>query len=98
MVLNKSDYNKKVENILNDQKIYKVLSKNTIDKIARNLIDLLKNLKKSKSINDNTYRNLYPSHYNIPQVYALIKIHKTGNPCRIICPNFNDPQQIFQNF
>jgi hypothetical protein len=53
VVLNKSGYIEKLENVLNDQIIYKVLSKNTIEKITRNLIDLLKSLKKSKSINDN---------------------------------------------
>ncbi len=75
MVSNKSDYIEKVENVLNDQKFI-VLSKNTIEKITRNLIDLLKSLKKSKSVNDNTYRNLHPLYHNIPEVYALIKYVK----------------------
>jgi hypothetical protein len=91
VVLNTTDYNNKVETILNDETIYKPLKKNIIESIARKTIEKVKALKKSNSINEFTFKYLYLTYYRTPQIYALIKIHKKDNPCRIICPYFEHP-------
>jgi hypothetical protein len=67
------------------------LKKNISESIARNTIENLKPLKKSNSVNEFTFKYLYPAYYRTPEIYALIKIHKKDNPCRIICPYFEHP-------
>ncbi len=45
-------------------------------------------MKTNKFINKTESRKIYPVNYCLPNVYALVKIHKSGNPCRVICPYF----------
>jgi hypothetical protein len=55
-------------------------------------------LKTNKFINITEYRKIFPVNYCLPNFYELIKNHKPGNPCRIICPYFEYPASKLSKF
>jgi hypothetical protein len=73
---------------LSDTEIYTEKDNDRTNCIASQIITRSKYLKINKFINKTECRKIYPVNYCLPNVYALIKIHKSGNPCRIICPYF----------
>ena len=91
VVLNKQDYLTKIYDILSDTSVYEEISQDNTRTIANKLISLLKTYKKQGFINQWQYKNLYPVNFDIPIVYALIKVHKPNCPARLICPYFQHP-------
>ena len=89
--MKKFDYINKIQDILNDQSIYCKQTYDNTKVIANKLIVKLKTFKDQGFIDYREYNSLYPRDFEIPSVYALIKIHKPGNPARLICPYFNHP-------
>ena len=98
VVLTKIDYINKIMAILSDNNIYNVQAKDNTKSIANKLIDFLKSYQQSGYFNYRDYSQLYPCNYNIPTVYALIKIHKENNPARLICPYQNHPLSKLSNY
>lgn len=96
--MNKNDYLNKVNEILSDQEFYHEIKKDNTKIIARKFIEILKEYKKLKYLNFNEANYLYPSNYTIPSLYALIKIHKTNNPARLICPYQEHPLSNLSKF
>ena len=62
------------------------------------MITKLKSLRFREIIDYFQYRNLYPDNYSIPIVYALIKVHKSNSPARLICPYFSHPLSKLAKF
>ena len=91
VVLDKQDYLNKMNDILQDDTIYEENKQDITNKIADELVKILKNLKKDNYIDNQTYKKLYPDNFSIPEIYGLIKIHKPDKPARIICPYFEYP-------
>ena len=83
VVLNKEEYIKKAEHLLN-QPTYKKISEDPTSKQKTRLIKLLKNIKAEGVINEDTYKRMYPTGAGPPKFYGLPKIHKPDTPLRPI--------------
>ena len=84
MVIDKVDYDNKIKDHLNDETTHEKLQQNPFKSLQLKLNNLLMKLKKKGSLSPEEYRNLYSSTDVTPIFYALIKIHKQGNPIRPI--------------
>ena len=83
MVMDKEEYIKKSEELLH-QPTYKELPSDPTTKHKNRLISILKTIKSEGSIDNITYKRLYPTGAGSPKYYGLPKIHKTSVPLRPI--------------
>ena len=81
---NKSDYRKKILDLLNDVDTYEPLKKDPTNLYKTKLVNILRDWKTNKSISDNLYHRLYPTSDLPPRFYGLPKIHKANIPLRPI--------------
>ena len=84
VVLDKSEYETKINNILSDTKTYETLKKDPTPNFKNKLINIIKPWKKDESVSKGLYRQLYPTSDQAPRFYGLPKIHKTDMPLRPI--------------
>ena len=84
VVMDKSDYDNKMETLLNDRNTYELVSTAPFRRIERNLNAMLLSLKKQKKIDEPTYRKLHSTDGTPPAIRGSIKHHKEGNPLRPI--------------
>ncbi|KYQ48744.1 hypothetical protein ALC60_12250, partial [Trachymyrmex zeteki] len=86
VVLDKDVYVSKMEEILSDTNTYQLINKDPIKKLIQDLRVLLVEWKCNRFIDEPTYRRLLTTDGIIPRAYGLTKIHKDGNPLRVIVP------------
>ena len=67
VVMNKEDYTRKAEDLLNQQR-YKSIPSDPTTRYKNKLISLLKTIKAEGGINEAVYRRLYPHRGRIPQI------------------------------
>ena len=79
VVMNKEDYIKMAEDLLN-QPTYKLIPADSTNRQKTKLINLLKNIKAEGGINEETYKRMYPTGAGSPKFYRLSKIPKLGIP------------------
>jgi uncharacterized protein YifE (UPF0438 family) len=84
VILNTEDYMKKCKVLLNDSKTYEKLNRDPTQKYKKQLVAILKDLKDRGSIDDRTWRKMYPTPETPPKFYGLPKIHKQTMPMRPI--------------
>ena len=84
VVIDKTDYQDKVQAILADTKTYELLKKDPTVTYKNKLINILKEIKKEGNIPTPLYRQLYPTANQAPRFYGLPKIHKPHMPLRPI--------------
>ena len=90
VILNKTDYVKKMEEIINDTTKFKLCNNQDLYEVSRKIERkvrnfLLRNLKKPGLISDEEYKKLYPNGSHIGVLYGLPKVHKRDVPTRPIC-------------
>ena len=91
VALDKNIYISKMEEILFDVDTYQRIQKDPIKKLTQDSV-LLTRWKYKEFIEVySTYRRLLTTDGNIPRTYGLIKIHKAGNPLRVIVSSLNSP-------
>ena len=78
VIMDKVEYNKKTEELLNTR-TYKKIPEDPTKKQKNRLISILKNIKAEGGLNEKTYRKLYPTGAVPPKFYGLPKNHKPGN-------------------
>ena len=83
VVIDKQDYIKKVEDLLQESS-YKMITDDPTAKQKSKLISIPKNIKAEGGLKDDLYRRLYPTGAGSPKFYVLPKIHKPGIPLRPI--------------
>ena len=83
VVMDKQEYVKKVEDLLQESS-YKKNAEDPTAKQKNKLISILKTIKVDGGLKDELYRRLYPTGAGSPQFYGLPKIHKPGIPLRPI--------------
>ena len=88
MVLNKSDYDEKVNNLLKNNNIFECLKRNLSRQYKKLVVAILQQLKRVRYINKSTFYDLYPGE-DIPAYNDLPKIHKTEVPLRPIVSSIN---------
>ncbi|CAF94542.1 unnamed protein product [Tetraodon nigroviridis] len=88
VVLNTTDYDSKILNLLGDSNTYEKLKRDPTSTYKKKVIDLLQKLEKEQAINKPQYYRLYPGEAT-PCFYGLPKIHKEGTPLRPIVSSIN---------
>ena len=77
VVIDKQDYVKKAEDLLQESS-YNKIAEDPTAKQKNKLISILKNIKADGELKDKLYRRLYPTGAGSPKFYGLPKIHKLG--------------------
>ena len=84
VVLNADDYDSKVHALLDDRQSYAVLPKDPTRKTERNLLSLLRDLRKREKISEPFYNAVRPSEGSSKpaRFYGRVKLHKPTAPLR----------------
>ncbi|KAG5309967.1 MOS1T transposase, partial [Pseudoatta argentina] len=91
VILDKDAYVSKMKEILSDTNTYEIVNKDPIKKLTQDLRTLLVRWKRDQFIDEQTYGRLLTTDGVIPRAYGLTKIHKDGNPLRVIVSSINSP-------
>ena len=83
-VLDKCDYDSKMDSLLSDPNTYELVLKYRFKRIEHELNKKLLALKNQHKISDSTYCKLYSTDAIPPAIRGSIKHHKQGNPVRPI--------------
>jgi hypothetical protein len=84
VIMNKSDYDKKIDALLADEKTYQKLKKDPTKKYKQQLVDILRVWNREDNIPKDLYHRIYPTSEEVPKFYGLPKIHKKDTPLRPI--------------
>ena len=84
VIMDQQDYINKAQTLLQDTNTYKILPKDPTPHLKNKLITLLKNIKQTRGLSTQKYKQIYPTSAVPPKFYGLPKIHKTGTPLRPI--------------
>ena len=84
VILDRSDYIKKAQELLQDTSTYRSIKGDPTNKLKNRLINILKKIKAEAKIPDNIYKKMYPMGASPPKFYGLPKIHKKNIPIRPI--------------
>ena len=84
VLLDKTDYERKIDQMLSDSSTYVKLQKDPTSKYKNRLTKLLKILKDNNKITIQQWKHMYPTSEDPPKFYGLPKIHKPGTPLRPI--------------
>ncbi|XP_045492134.1 uncharacterized protein LOC123691667 [Colias croceus] len=90
VIMDTSDYNNKMSEILSDENTYKKVDKDPTNKVMKQTTDLINKHKTTLNL-DTKY--LIPSCVKPPKMYGLPKIHKTNTPLRPIVSQIDTPTQ-----
>ena len=82
VVMDRSDYNEKMEALLGDHLTYQLIQKSPFAKIERELNHMLLDLKKNDKIDESTHRKLQSTDAVPPTMWSSIKHFKPGYPLR----------------
>ena len=92
VLMDKADYIRKMNTILNDRSKFSNVHQQDIYKTNLKMEDKinyqLRKLKNNNSISDSEYQDLYVSGSSPPVMYGLPKVHKEGVPVRPILAAF----------
>ncbi|CAI2738933.1 unnamed protein product [Dicrocoelium dendriticum] len=93
VLLDKEDYINKLEKVLSDESKFSRMigEKDQTERIENQIIKSLRDLRNNGHISNTLYDSLKPSGTNVPRLYGLPKIHKTGVPLRPILSMVNSP-------
>ena len=78
VVMDKSDFIKKMKELLEDTNTYKPLNMDPTNKQKNKLINILRRIKTKSGIEETTYRKMYPTRSSSPKPYGCPKIHKNN--------------------
>ena len=84
VVMDREEYQNKMEEKLADTTTYKRLEKDPTQEIRKELYKELKKLKANEHITKDQYTRIKPVRTQIPRMKGRPKIHKDGNPLREI--------------
>ena len=91
VVVDKTDYDDKMLDLLNDKTVYKKLNKNPLHKFQTEFNKDLKNISNKYSAFKDTLMSFKSRLPSLPYMYGLPKIHKENIPYRPIISNVNSP-------
>ena len=85
VVMNRADYNNRVQKLLEDRGTYKEIKTDPTNRLKTKLIKLQK-VKAEDGISEQLYKKIYPTGAVAPKFYGLPKIHKETFPSDPLCP------------
>ncbi|XP_017480943.1 PREDICTED: uncharacterized protein LOC108370180 [Rhagoletis zephyria] len=91
VLMDKSEYDIKMQTIVNDISTYKVLKRDPTNRLQDKNNELVEKMFSNKIIDVKEKNALLCKTANPPRIYGLPKIHKEGNPLRPICSSVNSP-------
>ncbi|XP_071637612.1 uncharacterized protein [Temnothorax longispinosus] len=91
VALDKVEYVRNMELSLSDTSFYEVIVKDPVKKLSSELRSLITRWKNKGYIDHSMYKKLNCTDGILPRAYGLPKIHKPGNPLRIIVSSINSP-------
>ena len=80
VVIDKKDYILKMNQLLEDKNIYRLLKIDPTNKQKNRLINILRRIKSEGRLEEGTYKKMYPTGASSPKLYGLPKIHKKWRP------------------
>ena len=89
------EYNKKMENISNDQTTYKILNNNPTKTVRNSIFRLLK---KWTKLNYTQKKWIFTKETNLAKAYRQVKTHKPGLPLRIVISCIDSPLRQLSDF
>ena len=84
VIMDRNEYNNKVQELLEDKKTYKEINTDPTIKLKTKLLSLLKKIKADEGINEQLYKKMCPTGAVAPKFYGLPKFHKRDIPLRPI--------------
>ena len=84
VVIDKKDYTKKMNQLLEDKNTYRLLKMHPTNKQKNRLINILRRFKSEGRLEESTYKKMYPTRASSPKLYGLPKIYKEEIPPRPI--------------
>ncbi|CAB4041662.1 Hypothetical predicted protein, partial [Paramuricea clavata] len=91
VVMNKTEYREKMDNLVSDDKTYKKLKSDPSKKLQLKLNEKLYPLHQANILKRPLYSRLYCSVAQTPKLYGLPKIHKENTPLRPIVSFCSSP-------
>lgn len=98
VAVDRDDYFKKIEDMLNDNDTYCIMDRNPIKKLEESLNKKINFWQSKDYITRNLAYSLKSSDRHIPKAYGLPKVHKPGYPYRIIVSSVGSPLHKFAAF
>ena len=83
--MDKEEYINKTQDLLKEE-TYRIIPEDPTNKQKNKLIQLLKKIKTEGGINEDNYKQMYPTGAGIPKFYGLPKVHKAGVPLKPLSP------------
>ena len=80
MVMNRTGYSNKAQDLLEDGGTYKLIKTDSTNKLKNKLINLLKKIRAEGGITEQLYKKMYPTGAVAPKFYGLPRIHKRHPP------------------
>ena len=84
VVMDKSDYIRKMKELLEDTNTYRPLNTDPTIRLKGKLFNILRRIKNESRIEDTIYRRMYPTGASSPKLYGLPKINKKNIPLILI--------------
>ena len=91
VLMNKNDYESKMKALVEDSDTYERIDSDWTNKMQTKNNTLVKALHDQKLIDQHTRTRLTTYNATCPKIYGLPKIHKEGNPLRVILSCINCP-------
>ena len=98
VVLNKEEYNRKIMELLKDEKTYNIVDKCPTKSIERRLNAFVWKLFKADKITYSSYKFLHSTDAIVPRFYGLPKTHKINIPLRPIVSFIGSPTYNLSKF
>lgn len=98
VILDRSDYDSKMLDILNDSQHFLKIKDDPTKVAERKLVSELRKLKNEGRMPDGLYRTLFSSNGATPRIYGLPKDHKEGCPLRPIVSFIGVPSYNLSKF
>ncbi|XP_044744802.1 uncharacterized protein LOC123306745 isoform X2 [Coccinella septempunctata] len=98
VVINKSDYDRKLLDLLSDSETYKQLKADPTIGVQVKSNKLIRQLEDFSLVSEIEGKRLRKYNSVPPKIYGLVKIHKTGNPLRPVVSCCNSPTYNISKF
>ena len=98
VVMDKADYDDKMQQMLSDEGTYKLLDKDPTASLERRMNSQLLDLRKAGRLHPDAYSRLRSSAARVPLLYGLPKVHKPGVPFDPLCRPFSSPLYELSKF